>query len=218
MFGVVALVVLVIPGIVFAGVRSWLRGYKWSDQTAATRILDAVLVSVVLDAIYAWLFGSALVPFFADPQQEIQARPTWWGFLAVVLGVVIPAAIALGWHADVSWWRPRWSWWPRWVRFPQRRTAFESTPTAWDKIAPRQTDIWVKVRLPGGERVAGWMSGGSFVSTYPQPRDIFIQEQFEIDDKGSIGARIPNTGGVWLTVAEGSIVEWLLEPESESSE
>jgi len=216
MFGVVALVVLVIPGIVFAGVRSWLRGYKWSDQTAATRVLDAILVSVILDALYFWLFGSALLPFLTDPKRELRAHPSWLGFLAVVFGVVIPGAIALGWHADVTWWKPRWGWWPKWVSFPQRRTAFESTPTAWDKIAPRHTDVWVKVRLPSGERVAGWMSGESFVSTYPQPRDIYIQEQFEIGSDGAMGEKVPNSGGVWLSIPDGSIVEWILEPESEN--
>ncbi len=60
------------------------------------------------------------------------------------------------------------------------------------------------------------MSGKSFVSTYPQPRDIYIQEQFTISADGSIGDRIPNTGGVWLSITDGSIVEWINEPEGDT--
>ena len=213
-FGVVALVALVIPGVVFAGVRSWLRGFKSSDQTAATRILDALLVSVILDAIYLWLFGELLVPFLADPKAELAAHPGRAGFLATLLGVIVPAAIALGWHADVSWSPLRSRWWPSWIRFPRRRTAYESTPTAWDKAAPRQADVWVRVLLPSGERVAGWVSGQSFVSTYPHPRDIYIQEQFAVDERGTIGERMEHTAGVWLSIPDGAIVEWLY-PNSE---
>lgn len=213
MFGVVALVALVIPGVVFAGVRSWLRGFKWSDQTASTRILDALLVSVVLDAVYLWLFGKLLVPFLANPRPELAAHPAQAGFLATLLGVIIPAALALGWHADVAWRPLRWHWWPSWIRF-RRRTAHESTPTAWDKAAPRKTDVWVKVLLPSGERVAGWVSGESFVSTYPHSRDIYIQEQFAVDESGTIGERLENTAGVWLSIPDGAIVEWLY-PNSE---
>ncbi|WP_285036586.1 DUF6338 family protein [Plantibacter sp. ME-Dv--P-095] len=216
MFGILALVALVVPGIVFAGVRAWLRGYKWSDQTAASRVLDAVLVSVILDALYLWAFGALLAPILNDPQGELIANPSSLGFATVVLGLAIPAGIAFAWHADMTWTKPAWGWWPSWVQIPRRRSSFESTPTAWDKVAPRHSDVWVKIRLPNGERVAGWMSGKSFVSTYPQPRDIYIQEQFTISADGSIGDRIPNTGGVWLSITDGSIVEWINEPEGDT--
>ncbi|TFC04039.1 DUF6338 family protein [Cryobacterium sp. MDB2-33-2] len=216
-FGIASLVILVIPGVVFAGTRSWLRGYRASDQEVSSRILDAVVISVILDILYLWFIGPALVSFFRDPRDSLVQHPGVVGFLLLLTCVIIPGAIATGWHAEIIWKRPRSARLPAWVRIPRRQTAYESTPTAWDKKAPRQTDSWIKVRLPDGKIVAGWISGDSFFSTYPHSRDVYIQEQFAVDAAGAIGDKVPNTGGVWLSIPDGSIVEWLREPPAEET-
>ncbi|WIB67743.1 DUF6338 family protein [Curtobacterium sp. MCBD17_035] len=112
------------------------------------------------------------------PRETLSAQPALAGVAILVMAVVIPTALALGLHAELRLEAPTVQWWPSWLKLPRRQTAYESTPTAWDKAAPRQGDKWIRISLPNGQRVGGWMSGASLVSTYPQPRDVFIQEQF----------------------------------------
>jgi hypothetical protein len=212
--GVAVLVALVIPGIVFAGVRTWLRGYKWSDQSTGARLLEAVVISVMLDATYLFLIGTWLSPWIADPQRMFRDAPATAGFGFLMTAVVVPAALALGMHADIRFDRSSNPHVPGWFRIPRRKTAYESTPTAWDKVAPSRGDSWIRILLPNGQRVGGWMSGASFVSTYPQQRDVYIQEQFEINEDGTFGARVRNTAGAWLAVSDDCIVEWL-DPDPE---
>jgi hypothetical protein len=207
--GVAVMVVLVIPGVVHAGVRTWLRGYRWSDQSTGTRLLEAVVVSVLLDAVYLALIGARLAPWIADPQRMLREHPAAAGIGVLLTAVVVPAALAVGMHAEVRFDRPAHPRIPPWVPIPHRKTAYESTPTAWDRAAPGRGDTWVRVLLPSGERVGGWMSGDSHVSTFPQQRDMYIQEQFEINADGTFGNRVPGTAGIWLAVTDECIVEWL---------
>lgn len=208
-FEVGVLIAGLLPGVVFAAVRTWLRGYSWADQAPFARVTNAIVVSVLLDSVYLLGAGAVLVPFLRDPTSEAVKHPELTG-VAIFLGVAaVPTLIALAMHFRPVWRVPSWNWWPAKLKLPHRATAFESTPTAWDKAAPGMAGKWVRVLLPNGRRVAGWMSGRSFLSSYPQPRDIYIQEQFEVDERGVIGARVPNTAGVWLAIPDGCIVEWL---------
>jgi hypothetical protein len=222
--GVAILIGLVIPGVMYAAVRLWLRGFRWTDQSVTNRIFDAVLVSIILDAIYLVFLGDELVQFLRTPQIMLADEPQEVGAYLLVLGIVVPSAIAFVLHFKPRYWWPKWGWANRrplkHFKVPVgRETRYESTPTAWDKVVPKMGDTWVKVQLPDGRRVGGWMSGNSFVANYPQPRDLYIEEQFEVFADGSFGARIENTRGVWVTIPEQAIVEWLdPAPEDQAEE
>lgn len=209
LIGVFVVVALVVPGTVFGGVRTWLRGHRWSDQTTASRVLEAVLVSVILDAVYLWVIGSWLAPWIVEPRSMLGRAPATSGLAVLLMVVVVPAALAFCLHADLRLVPLAERGPAARVRVPRRRTAFESAPTAWDKVAPTRGDRWVRVLLPSGERVGGWMSSESYVSTFPHARDMFIQEQFTVDADGRFGQRVVGTSGIWLAITDGCIVEWL---------
>lgn len=203
-----------LPGVVFAGVRTWLRGYSWSDQTTSARLVSAIVVSVLLDSVYLLIGGALLVPLLQDPGQQALKHPSQVGATVFVGVAAVPTVLAFALHFRPVWRRPSWGKFPQWFMLPHRVTAFESTPTAWDKIAPTMTGKWVRVLMPDNRRVAGWVSARSFVSSYPQARDLYIQQQFTIDANGNIGPRVPDTAGVWLSIVDGCIVEWLDEPNA----
>ncbi|AZZ56611.1 hypothetical protein C5E08_12380 [Rathayibacter iranicus] len=223
--GVVALVALVVPGVLYASVRVWAGGFRWTDHTVSARLFEAVLVSIALDAAYLVVAGPELMRVASDPRAALLREPAEVGRWILVLGVLVPVALGCALHVRLRWWRP-----PlrvlrvrglRWVRVPVgRTTAYESVPTAWDKVAPRMRDTWVRVQLPDGRRVGGWISVASFASTYPRSRDIYIQEQFEVLPDGTFGAKIDGTRGVWLSVPDHSVVEWIEKaaPRAEEEE
>lgn len=51
------------------------------------------------------------------------------------------------------------------------------------------------------------------MSTYPEPRDVFIEDQHDVNPDGKIGAQIANSAGVWVPLEPGYIVEWLRPEE-----
>jgi len=60
--------------------------------------------------------------------------------------------------------------------------------------------------------VAGWYDSKSFISTYPEPHDIYLQSQWTIGKDGTIGERMPRTAGVWVALKENTVVEWIDPP------
>lgn len=211
--GVVALVALVVPGVLYASVRVWAGGFRWTDHSVSARLFEAVLVSIALDAAYLVVAGDELMRFAADPRAALVREPAAVGRCILVLGVLVPAALGTALHVRLRWWRPPWQVLRvrglRWVRVPAgRSTAYESVPTAWDKVAARRVDTWVSVELPDGRRVGGWFSTDSFVSTSSRSRDIYIEEQFTVREDGTLGERVENTAGVWVSLPDNSLVEW----------
>ena len=49
-FGVFALVALLIPGVIYAAVRTSLQGFRAPDRVLGERVIQAVLINVGLDA------------------------------------------------------------------------------------------------------------------------------------------------------------------------
>jgi hypothetical protein len=47
------------------------------------------------------------------------------------------------------------------------------------------------------------------VSTYPHARDLFIEQQYNMDKDGSFGRAVPGSSGVWLAITDQHVVEWI---------
>lgn len=206
----IALLVFVLPGIVYAAVRGSLRGLGTHDRSVGTRVLHAIVVGAVLNAVYLLALGNWPVPL-SGTVEDVVRTPRTLALLVLLLGVVVPATVAYFLHGAALWRRPKRTM-PkllRWLRIPQLRRNFEPTPTAWDKYAPNRGGCWMRVRIADGQWVGGWFASNSFVSTYPEPRDVFIEEQHHVDEFGEIGEIVPNSAGVWLALKEGDIVEWI---------
>lgn len=208
-FGVLALVVLVLPGVVWVAVRTAVRGRRPNDADVAGRVLQALVISVALDAAYVLALGPTAVDRLtaaADDPGAQSVRTTAAAIL--ILGVGIPALLAYLLHGEPAWRRvhPRA---PAWLKIPRRTTAQRSTPTAWDRAAPNLGGTWIRIRLGDGKWIGGWYGNGSYISTYPEPHDIYVSDQHDVAPDGTIGVQIPDTAGFWVTLKDGDVVEWL---------
>ncbi|MFS0717119.1 DUF6338 family protein [Arthrobacter sp. 1P04PC] len=217
-YGVTALILLVIPGVSFSTARTLLIGHRNIDTTIGVRILEAVFASVVFDCLYAIVFGN-LFTFddLRDPDFVLK-NVGLLGLLVLALLITVPCVVALlifGTTTKVQITRG-----PLKGRtIPVLTRSYESTPTAWDKEAQRiESGRFVRVRLEDGAWVGGWFSTRSFLSTYPQPRDIFIESQYEMTDDGVFGQKIDGTAGVWLAVTEKCVIEWVASAPSSEDE
>ena len=214
-FAVVAFIVLFVPGFVFAVVRIWLRGFRADDKGIDTRIAQSLVVSVIFDAIYLIFAYVRLGPLVNVTDKTIEILdPVALGWTILIGAVLVPGLVAVLIYQPF---RPRWRT-PK-ERRPKRESKFpiklvrlwnySSVPTAWDQAAADPTNRFIRVLLPDKRYVGGYYGGGSYVSTYPEPRDLFISNPYIMSDSGDYVEPLLGSMGLWLSIPDGAIVDWV---------
>lgn len=207
------LLLAIIPGFVFSAVRARRRGPSPEDKDFSVRLLRAFGVSALLAAVYLGVFGSWGVTqvsgLFASPAEGFVVRnPRFTAVIAVILLGVVPSALAV---LDDLRQEGR-------LDFGKFRFAYKGryhpAPSAWDFAGPQLGETFIRIRLDDGSWVGGWFGPDSFLSSYPEPRDIFIQSQWELSEVGEFQQRIQGTRGVYVSCAEAVIIEWVDPPSS----
>lgn len=206
-FGVVALVVLVVPGLVFALVRTSLRGFRADDKSLDLRITQAIVVSIFFDAIYLIILnpvGMGLITLQKDSISII--HPVLLGVILLSLAILAPAFAATIPNFFIKA-----------TKGDDKRRHFrlkfhnlhQGTPNAWDHAFDVDKSRLVRLRMPDGRWIGGWFGPGSYVSAYPEPRDIFISHQYRMKKNGTFGEVMPYTAGIWLMVPDDVSVEFI---------
>ncbi|WP_105037005.1 DUF6338 family protein [Cryobacterium aureum] len=207
-------IILVTPGVADSLAKRMVVGWQSPDHSAASRLFDALFVSLVFDASYlfvilslvGWTGGNAL-----DRAGNLVSTLNG-GVLAlglIVLMLLTPAGI--GYFASARF---------RIVKVPARGGKTQkrirqvnrarATPRAWDHAAFRAYEpCFVRVRTEDGRYYGGWFNADSLVSTYPFSRDIFIAVAWNMGEFGEFECEAPNTRGVWSPMTDGCIVEWV---------
>ena len=207
-FQLAALLLLVVPGIVFAAVRRRLIGPVPDDKDFSVRLIRAISVSVLLDVLYIIALGPFLLDLRQRPAQPgsrmagFAAAPRESALLGLLLLIVIPAALALASHVRLR--RARWPF----TLLP----VYQPTPTAWDQAAPNRGPCFVRVFTGDGYFVGGWMDGNSYVSTYPEARDIFISVEWRLGDDGRFIEPVKDSIGLFVPLNGSERVAWVWHP------
>jgi hypothetical protein len=223
-FGVVAVVTLLVPGLVYELVRRGLRGFRFDDLTIDARVAQALVVSVVLDAVYLIAVGShvqEVVSFGGD--NVVVEHPATLGVAVLIGALGVPAMLASVRYSPYRLRsRPSTSAESNARRrlhatalekLPlhlERKVFYTGVPTAWDWGATNPAQRMVRVRLPDGRYVGGLFGPGSYVSTYPEPRDLYLSHQYHFKEDGSFGAPALKAAGLWLRISDDHIVEFFL--------
>lgn len=217
---IAAFVLMLVPGLTWAVVKTWLVGVRDPDYGAGARILDALFISAAFLVIYS---AVALMVFVRDYSLEVArgvldiAYKTWpsWGVALAAFGLLVVVPGVSSYFVN-----------RRRVSYTTVVTAQDgeqktktkkrsinrpnSIPTAWDMAAYEKiTERWVRVRLGDKLYFGGYFGPGSYASTYPHGRDLFIEEQWEMGRDGRFLQPVKNSLGVWLPVPDNAVVEWL---------
>lgn len=207
-FGVLILLILAVPGIVFASSRSSLRGRRAGDQSAAMRLLEGTVTSVIFSSFYTVAFAGILGPVLTDPVKAFRGDPQLWATVLLVFGIVLPALLAwliYGRAPFLKWLRIAGGW----AKDKLVGTGYVDTPTAWDWAPSVVGPSWVRVRIAPGEWVGGKYSGDALTSTYPEPRDLFFEEPWHMDANGNFVDPVNGGRGCWIAIRDEYVVEWV---------
>jgi len=200
----------VLPGFVYQLSRRRLAGPDPDEQQLGTRLLRAIAASAVFAGFYVVIWGPALVDVVQDTTYAADhPRAVGLGFLILV--VAIPWSVAwVGFALRTSrrWDRVR-SNFEAWLEAHVRpRPSWDPTPSAWDFAFTNRQVGWVRVLTPQGW-VGGWFGPDSFASTYPDPRELFIQVGYAIDDEGTFMDDVTAPQGVYVRCEDVVTVDFL---------
>jgi hypothetical protein len=94
---------------------------------------------------------------------------------------------------------------------------YDPTPTAWDFASSRAGPGFVRVLTKDGVWVGGYAGPQSFFTSYPEPREIFIEQAWVLDDQGTFESSVQGTAGLWIRCDDALIVQFLL-PQQDATE
>ncbi len=200
--GLLITVLFVVPGSVYQFVRSRLRGPAPDDASATNRVLRALAVSAFLATVYAAAAGPHLVRLARDASEQatvyeqLLAHGRELALWALGLLFLVPAALAV-----LDFARVKYGW--------TLRLTYDPTPRAWDYAFREIEPTYVRVLTPDGVWLGGWYGPNSFVSSYPEPREIYIEVAHQMNADGSFGAEQPGSGGLYVRCDDARAVEFV---------
>jgi hypothetical protein len=182
----------IVPGLVIVYVRSRFITGRAPSNT------ENIVSYFALSTLYY-----ALTLPISEWALTIQGPPTarvviWIGniFLGpALLGLILGAAGQRGWG--------------NWLADKLRLSTVHVIPTAWDwrfSTIPRN-GLFLMVTFSSGEQVVGFFGGRSFASSDSGERDLYIEEEYILNEDGSWQAR-PERVGILIPVKEIKYVEF----------
>ncbi|MFE3758865.1 DUF6338 family protein [Nocardia tengchongensis] len=207
-----ALLLLVVPGIVFAAMRRRLRGPGRDDKDFSARLATAIAVSIAFASLYALCFGPWLITLWNKNTHGVPGylqRPQLSALTVATMAFAVPALVAACCQIRVRW---TWRFWKAWPSFSWE-PAHHPAPSAWDAHAGGLADCFIRIRVADGTWVGGYMpSDRGFISTYPEPRDIFIPEPWQMGPEGEFLDPVVGGLGMYVPLNGTERVQWTREP------
>lgn len=201
---IVALFVL--PGFVYRGIRSRLRGPHPDDREATVRVLRALGVSVALGLAYTLALGPVIAARARAPQSVLDS-PRASAALALLLLFGIPALLALVGHIfylrsigvvdclrDVRWSHLR---------------IYDNTPTAWDVAFRGREEQFVRVLTADNKWVGGLADENAFATAYPEGRELYLSVAYKMLDDGAFSDEVINSTGMWIRCDDVQLVQFV---------
>jgi hypothetical protein len=84
------------------------------------------------------------------------------------------------------------------------------TKSAWDSFFSKREAYYCIVTLKNGRMIGGKYGLRSFSSTYPNPKDIYLEEVWKINKKGGFKYKVNQTEGILITENEISTIEFFI--------
>jgi len=199
----------VVPGSVYQAVRQRLRGPTPDDLNFSNKLFRAIGVSTTLMAIYLAIAGKHLVGLTKVPHsdtsswQGAESHALALGWLVLLLLLIVPALLGVLDYFRAS------------RTFSLRGLAsYAPIPRAWDFAFKDLEPCFVRILTADGVWLGGWLGEQSFVSGFPEPREIFIEIAHEMQPDGSIGDPQPWSVGLYVRCDDVRAVEFLRQPLS----
>nr|WP_236165647.1 DUF6338 family protein [Pseudomonas fulva] len=179
-------IAFVIPG--FISIKCYQLLQPGVVRNAADQVVDAIAYSCINYALFLWLI------FAVERSALRDAHPLLYGIFYVVVLLVGPVI-----------WAVMWRWMRSWEVF--QRNAPHPTAKPWDFIFQQRKPYWVIVHLKGGGTIGGLYGGQSFASSAPAPEQIYLEQEWIVED-GGLTRAVESSAGVLISGTEIAHIEF----------
>lgn len=205
LYTIIAAIAFLIPGFIVTSITK--RVIPIIDKEYKTRILENFIYSFL--NIFLWTI----------PIYKIYLNKEWWyknysllwivGLLIIFLSPIVMALIIILFNQyEIS----------RKICEYFNIPSIDTEPSAWDFKFKQIKGEWVLITLSDKRTIAGFIGRNSFISSNSKERDLYIDEVYEIDEKGEWKKR-KRTDGIWLKNEEIKSIEfWNYEKGDEENE
>lgn len=217
---------VLIPGFVFQGVQSARIGPNPADRELTPRLIRALALSVGFLLLYILCLGPSFTGWLLDPQHELGGDPRRVGIVGIVLVFVIPAVaghIAASFltrqaYNQTTFWQTLFHRADDPGAMSWRRALFsKATTTQFRRLGTTRPATLLRMGVSSGSStlgnwIGGRVTGAAYFTSYPEPRDVFIDEAWRLDEDGTFIDQISGPAGVWVPCTDARLVQIIPPP------
>lgn len=179
-------IAFVIPG--FISIKAYELLIPAEAKDSSKQLLDAITYSCFNYALLLW-------PIWGVESSSLSAvHPSIYKLFYVAVLFVFPVIWVLIWKRI------------RTLEYFQKN-APHPTAKPWDFVFSQRQWYWVIVTLKNGERIAGKYAGNSFSSSAPAKEQLYLEENWHLNDDGGFDRPRVNTAGIIILADEIASVE-----------
>ena len=179
-------IAFVVPGFIAIKAYDLLSPSRPVDSSK--QIIDAVSYSCINYVLLLW-------PIYLVEASDIGVfQPNLYVLFYMVVLFISPVTLVFGWK------------YLREMEFIQK---FVPHPTQkpWDFVFAQRGTYWIIVTLKNGEKIAGMYGPNSFASSAPAEEQIYLEEQWVLNDDGGFDRAVEQTSGIIIISSEIRSVE-----------
>lgn len=180
-------IAFVIPG--FVSLKTYELLFPGAQKESDKLLIDAVAYSSFNYALLLWPIYSV------ETNQVRESHPTAYALFYVFVLLIAPIA----WACTLKKLRT--------TEFFQRSMP-HPTAKPWDFVFAQRKPYWAVVTLKDGKRIAGRYDSASFASSAPATEQLYLEENWALNDDGGFERPRTETAGILILSSEIVTVEF----------
>jgi len=187
---------LLLLTIFFAPGFVYLKFYRLLIAEVKTDFSKDFYEAIGFSLLNALVFSYPLYLIHSDG--FIEYNPISYYFIILGIVIIAPVVFALFFYLF-----SKRKWFSRFLVNP--------TKSAWDAFFSKRESYYVIVTLKNGQRVGGKYGLNSFSSTYPNPKEIYLEEVWNLNENNNgFANKVAQTEGILITENEISTIEFFI--------
>ena len=184
---IILFLTLFMPGFISIKVYGLIVASKPRDFTSS--VLEAIGYSVLNFAVLSWLI------FLITSHNFEELNPTLYSLCIILIFFIFPIIWPL-----LFIWISKFNLFKRYILSPINMP--------WDDVFNRRKSYWVIIHLKDGRMVGGKYGKLSRASAYPNQRQIFLENLWELDEKNAFSKKVERSRGAIFFEDDISIIEF----------
>ena len=170
-------IIFFVPG--FISNRVWTLIIPSVNNKLSDYVLETISYSCINFAV---MFG--LIKFISKPEFQINHAVWFYVLIFIILlimPIIWPLLIAKLLNSEFL-----------------RGHVIQPMPKSWDYFFGKAESCYVLIHLKNTGLIGGLYNGNSFASSFPYKEDIYIEEVWNLNEKGEFISKIDNSKGMWI--------------------